>query len=278
MPVIKLYPNGSTCGTPNQSKHERVKRDVVKGWSPRSVKGQRDWFYSVELDGLRGPLIGHSFTLTLRDTPETAEDFHKLREAFFARQRRKGMVRAHWLIEWQARKSPHLHGILYYPTQSAGNLIIPDWLEVAKDYRPSWQGQHTCEIYSIRGWLQYLAKHGSRGVKHYQRDNVNIPPGWEKTGRLWGHLGDWPTRSPMKFGINQEGYWVYRRLIRSWAIAAARAEGKPHQIRYARQMLKSSDPGMSPVRGTSEWVPTDLGVRFLAFLSGEGFRITQDDG
>lgn len=274
MPILKFYPNGSTSGNPPaMNSHKRAKRQDVIGWSKKSARNQKVFFYSVDINQLSGH--GVSCTLTLRDCPETSDDFHRLRVNLIKRLRRYGLIRGHWLIEWQRRGVPHLHGCFYFDSPSAGAWIVPSWLEVSAQYGSGWRGQDVKPIYDAVGWLQYLAKHGARGVDHYQRSNENRPQGWEKTGRLWGQVGEWPCREAMKFTVQKEAYWVYRRLVRSWSIAKARAEFDAYQLKYVRRMLTCNDRPLSEVRGTSDWVPVDVSSQFIVWLGGEGHEIKQ---
>ena len=94
------------------------------------------------------------------------------------------------------------------------------------------------------GWLQYLSKHAARGAAHYQRAQGSIPSGWEgMTGRMWGHLGDFPTHEPLGLELDDCGWFRFRRIVRGWRCAQARSERKvsPGRIKSARRMLCCSD-------------------------------------
>lgn len=131
-----------------------------------------------QTDQLTG--AGVALTLTLRDCPPTADDWHKLRRAWEKRMVRAGMVRLHWVTEWQRRGVPHLHCAIWFP--DAYDTITPTraWVEVASAYGAGLRGQHARIIDGPVGWFQYLAKHAARGVKHYQRTADSIPEGWQK--------------------------------------------------------------------------------------------------
>jgi len=282
MPIMKFYPNGGSAGNPNPvNTHQRAKRGKVQGWTPRAARNQRNFFFSVDTGSLTGH--GFSFTLTLRDCPPTAAEFHRMRDALMKRLARLGMIRGHWLVEWQRRGVPHLHGVAYFEDANAGYHIVSKWLEIASDFGAGLRGQDCKPIHAIRGWLQYLAKHGSRGVSHYQRSNDNVPKEWkEKTGRLWGKVGDWPIREPMRFRVDREGYWQYRRVVRRYCLSAARKESNWRSVSYLRRMLKSADRPTSEVRGVADWVPLDVQIRIVLWLGSEGCRVVQvledDDG
>ena len=256
--------------------HKRAKRSAVVGWSQKSARSQRNWFYSQNISGLSG--VGYSYTLTVKDCPETSEQFHSHRTALLKRLDRLGAIRSHWLIEWQRRQVPHLHGCVYFSDSDVDSRsIIRSWCDITRGVRSASIGQNVKPIYDELGWLGYLAKHGARGVSHYQRLNSNIPEGWKKTGRMWGYTGQWPTDDPMRFEIDRDGYFVWRRVSRSWAVSQARSaeSNRSAQIRYARGMLKCWDKSLSPVRGVSEWLPVDISSRLVVWLGSQGFKVQQ---
>ena len=105
MPVITVYQHGQSSGTPPmRNDHQRAKRDDVTGWSDKTARSNTRFLQSVSLDGLSGH--GFAFTLTLRDCPESHDDWHKIRKAFTMRLQRSGMIRLHWVTEWQRRGVP----------------------------------------------------------------------------------------------------------------------------------------------------------------------------
>ncbi len=281
MPTISAYQNGATAHIPNGgvSLHERAKRGLVKGWTKESVRRHTKWLYAVNVDRLNGH--GYALTTTMRDCPESSDVFHALRRNFLDRVGRMGaLVRAHWVIEWQRRGVPHMHLALYFEcelTVLEQFRLKQHWQELCGPYGASLGAQYLLPISGPSGWLQYLSKHAARGAAHYQR--VGKPSGWEKTGRLWGHEGAWPVDEPMRFDVPRAAYFQYRRLVRAWRLADARAEKDPdtrrRRIRSARRMLKSNDRTMSEVRGISEWIGQDTLLCFLAALASQGFEVRQ---
>lgn len=282
MRTLKVYLHGATMGTqPGNNSHVRTKRGKVGGWSAGATRRNVAFLRSVEPDSLLvgpdGPLIGIALTLTLRDCPPTSEAFHKLRRAFLMRLERMGLYRCHWVIEWQRRGVPHLHGAFWFPNEKPVNpygprrteTILNHWMELVAEYGVSRRAQHVAVIHDAIGWFQYVAKHAARGVGHYQRSSENIPEGWTSTGRMWGKTGEWVTRDAMEFRLGNDVYFRLRRLARSWRKADARGSNG-YRIRAARQMLKSNDPDLSKLRGVSEWIPQDLMLTLLDVARGTG--------
>lgn len=282
MPIISVYRHGMTCGVaPARNSHERSPRGDVGGWSDGSTRRNTRFLYSIQEQQLHG--LGFAVTLTVRDCPETAEAWHKLRRAWIMRMTRLGMVRLHWVTEWQRRGVPHLHCALWFSQEAVERLgDVELYMAIQKAWTslvPSAlaRSQHVKEIDGPMGWFQYVSKHAARGVRHYQRNSANIPQGWQsRTGRMWGHTGSWPTRDAIK--INMEGaegdggFYAFRRLVRAWRIADARGDAARHRL--AKRVLRCTDPKLSAVRGLSEWVPEAVQDGFLANLSDRGFSVT----
>jgi hypothetical protein len=221
----------------------------------------------VEADRLDG--VGYGVTLTLRDCPDS-EQWARLLLALFTRLRRAGFIRWHWVVEWQRRGVPHLHMAVYGPAggPNPGLWVQRAWLELAARYGAGSRSQDATAITGPVGWLKYLSKHASRGVRHYQRQGK--PDGWETTGRLWGHGGDWPTAEPVRLELDGPEFWRYRRMVRGWAIAEARTRGDVKAAAYLRGMLACSDPGLSAARGVSQWVPGPVALRMAAAAGWDG--------
>lgn len=289
MPVVRLYQHGMTAGVPPRvNNHQRVPRGECGGWSEAATRRNVRFLYSVLDQRLDGD--GHAVTLSLRDCPPSADAWQTMRRTFIKRMERAGMVRLHWVTEWQRRGVPHLHGALYFDREVVARrgvsipvLILDAWAAVAGVYGVSSRGQHVKPITDGVGWFQYLSKHAARGVSHYQRSSANIPKGWqERTGRMWGHVGAWPTREAVVMGVQGRegdgGWFALRRLVRSWRRADARADpvlkNRPRRIRSARSMLACSDKALSEVRGVSEWCPLVVQDGFLANLAARGYAVT----
>lgn len=277
MRTLKVYLHGATMGTPPASNvHSRAKRGEVNGWSTSATRRNVAFLRSVEPDSLTTtldgtPLIGWAGTFTLRDCPETSDDWHKLRRSFLKRLERRGLYRCHWVTEWQRRGVPHLHGAFWFPeTVPAPYHLTNAWLAVAAPYTVSERAQYILPINDAIGWFQYVAKHAARGTKHYQRSSDGIPEGWKKTGRVWGKTGDWLTRDPLKLQISDDVYYRLRRLVRSWRVADARASGNAYRLASARSMLTCHHRPSSSVRGISEWVDQDTMLTLLDVAQGSG--------
>lgn len=296
MPVVRLYPHGFTAGVaPRVTNHTPPKRGKVAGWSQGATRRNTRFLYSVEDDGLSG--VGVAVTLTLKECPATGAEWHKLRRAWVKRMERLHMVRLHWVTEWQRRGVPHLHCAVYFDElpELAEMLAVKcrrawagqGWLSeadgVAVGFGALERSQHAEPITDAVGWRKYVSKHASRGVSNYQRAAQGIPVGWQgQTGRVWGTCGEWPTRAEVRVNVQGRegdgGWFAFRRLVRSWRRADARAEPVPQKrvgrIRAARSMLKCSERNLSEVRGLSEWAEQGPQDDFLAAVAGMGYAVT----
>ena len=281
MPVLKVYHHGTTAAAGNMPNKNPPKRGKVIGWSAAAVRRNTQFLYSVRAQDLTGH--GFAVTLTLRDCPASHDDWHRLRTAYVKRLRRMGMIRLHWVTEWQRRGVPHLHVAVWLPDPAndheAGRQVIAltrHWLEAgAADLGSQERGQHVTKIDGPVGWFQYVSKHASRGAQHYQRDDSALPHQWEKTGRLWGYSGHWPTDEAMKFDVSKPAFFAFRRIVQRWRLADARASGDRRRIRSARRMLQASNRNVGEVRGVSEWVPMDVQTRIVVHLAAQGHTVDQ---
>lgn len=262
MATLSAYPNGLTMGCTNMGNPNPPKRGRVTGWTPAAARRHTKWLYSVDADGLTG--CGYAVTLTVRDTPPSPEAWQAARRRWLGRLRGRGLVRVHWVVEWQERGTPHLHTAVYFDhelTPLERWQLVGDWLDVASEWGAGPSSQYVLPIDGPVGWLRYLSKHASRGVHHYQRQGK--PDGWETSGRLWGHSEGWPTLQPVQATLTTAEFHRFRRLVRSWRVANARAAGDLRRLRYARRMLACPDARLSAVRGVSEWIPEAVALRLL---------------
>ena len=280
MRTLKLYRHGVTMGTPpKKNAHLRAKRGTVEGWSESATRRMVQFLRSVDENTLSTasddtPLRGYAITLTVRDCPPTADDWKRLRNAYFKRLTRLGVYRVHWVTEWQRRGVPHLHGAVWLPADVPRGELLLNWVAVADEYGAKLRGQYSLEINDTIGWFKYLSKHSARGVQHYQRHPENIPPAWKKkTGRVWGKTGDWQTHDPVAFSISDPAFYRLRRILRGWRLADARQTGNGFRIRSARNKLKSHTRELSNVRGASEWLEMGPSLAILDYLKGEGYEI-----
>ena len=200
-------------------------RTEVQGWTLHSIRRNTQFLYSVEEAEL-GHLKGAALTLTVKDTPASGEEWAKLRHRWLQAIYRDGAVLVHWVTEWQRRGAPHMHCSVFWHHQQQAEKAIGHWLRIAKEFNPKRSGQHWNPIYDVLGWNQYVSKHASRGLFHYQRSPDSIPPGWrgKSTGRIWGTRGDWPTREPIEIDLPPKIGFMLRRVMRRRRISRVRLE------------------------------------------------------
>lgn len=180
---------------------------------------------------------------------------------------RAGLEMSHWVVEWTARGRPHLHAALYTDSVDLTLPAVVAWVEVtaARGYSVRMKAQHVVPIDGPAGWLEYLAKHASRGAQHYQRQGA--PEGWETTGKLWGTSGEWPVAEPIEYPLMDSAFWRYRRLARSYQRAKYRALGRYKAMRMVGSNYR--DPNGGRRMGVSGWIPEDVSLSLLS-LASEG--------
>lgn len=312
MPMAKVYRHGATIACDGNGKAEPPERTKCNGWTRSAIRRNRDFLYSVDERGLTGK--GFALTLTVKVCPPTHEEWKALREAYMVRLRRLGMLRAHWLTEWQRRGVPHLHAAVWFPEEVTDRWVpggferylVAHWAQLASEPYGARDGaQHVTPIYDVVGWNQYVSKHAARGLSHYQRNPENIPEGWREvgTGRMWGYLATkaepWPKVEPARVDMPYPAFATYRRILCGYRLADARtaflkardalARAKtPDQaksagqalraarrrIRQARCVRRGPTPQISATRPVSEWLPEAVQLRVLALLAQEGHDLS----
>lgn len=267
MATLKVYQNGLSFGI-GGGNSSPPKRGTVQGWTAATARRQRQWLYSVDTSELTGQ--GYAVTLTLRDCPETSDDWAAARNALFKRFRRIDLSGLHWVTEWQTRMVPHLHLAAYFPDSlpQGGWELTNAWLDLCKSlgWAAGFGSQDVKPIDGALGWLKYQSKHAGRSAAHYQRSGM--PPGWEKSGRLWGVIGHWPTREPVEASLNREQFHRYRRLMRAYVLAAAKRDGDVRRVTFLKRApARETDPVLNSVRGLSEFAPQNDAIRLLELLN-----------
>jgi hypothetical protein len=272
VPACTVSRHGLAMSRPTLKPKSRGKRGLCTGWSASASRRNTRFLWSIREDQL--PSLGIAFTGTIRDCPPHPDLWKALREAFFVRLRRSGLKLAHWVTEWQLRGCPHLHCALYFDApreslQAITHQVLRHWLEVSASYGSLTHSQHLAAITDSVGWSQYTAKHASRGAAHYQRSDACIPSAWKgrSVGRVWGHLGDWPTIDPVRYTLDEASFFKLRRILKGYRLSQARNERDPkkraRRITSARRSLKSPDSQKSRLRGQSEWISARTSERVL---------------
>lgn len=256
MPIATILPNGgkSYMAYPSPDRPQ-PKRGETSGWSRDVARRNTDFLMSVQADQLTGH--GYALSLTIKDSPATPGDWQKIRRALVERLRRMGMVRMHWLTEWQRRQVPHLHAAVWFSDPQDRGRILEHWLAVAAAYRAGPFSQHVVDITGTVGWFEYLAKHATRSVTNYQRSPQSVPPAWKGvTGRMWGHIGSWPVSEPKELDLSVRAWWQYRRLMIRYQIAKARRQKDSDRVRYLNAYRAKAPEETSRVQALPRfWIP-----------------------
>jgi len=282
MPVLKAYPSGLTLSRPHAGTPPTdTKRGRVVGWSTQAAARHVAWLMSIDHDPLMRDAELWAYTLTVRDTPGSAKEFHALRRAWFMRLERALPLASVtplwcWVMEWQQRGTPHLHGVIVAPPGSGATvhaLVNIAWPDLARSWGASSLGQDVRRVDGAPGWFAYLAKHIGRGKGHAQR--TGLPPGWQSSGRLWGHSEGWPT-SEVVWEVDGAAFVQLRRLVHSWALADARSERDPNVRRrrmvYLRRRRRQPAESSQFV-GMREWCPPEVFSRLMLWCASQGSEL-----
>lgn len=300
MRTPKLYRHRLTMSTQPATRSGGGKRGTISGWSPGAARRNLAFLGSVDERHLTGH--GYAITLTVRDCPATVEDWQKAQRAWIQRQTNAGLIRLHWVMEFQRRGTPHLHAAAWYESPQ-GAKPLTDWVDITAHLGTGIKAQHLRDIEGPVGWFEYMGKHCGRGAAHYQRRQESLPQQWKRSPRVWGHRGDWTLEEPCDGQLTDRQYFRLRRRIRAWRLARARAAvpgpgwtwqlgtllsrpicrdmnippelfGKANttlrkrlrNLQYVRAMLRCNEPKRSNVQGVSEWIPQDVQQQLLRDL------------
>lgn len=263
-------------------------RTATKGWTPNVARRNEQRLQQVDFEAIDG--VPAFVTLTMPSgqmSDVSAADFHGWLKSWLRYMKRHGLTHYYWILEFQASGNPHLHVLVWLDHE-------PEPLETFKALR-SWvgilnksgvgarlQGQiwepidvgaeitvdgETVPAHPERV-LMYLAKHAARGVAHYQRQIENMPDDWQyRSGRVWGHDRGLPLCAQEDVETDYPTFHRFRRLVRRWRLAEARsikdADRRRAAIVQARGSLKCGRPDVSPYRGVSAWIPSDVASALL---------------
>lgn len=296
MPVISVYHGGTSASVLSGVAPKKHERGLAQGWTQGSAARNNRFLMSIKPDSLTGMPWALTLTIPAADAGRgelpDSRDFHRMLRSMIAVMRRLGALRWHWVIEMTSKKTPHIHMAVWFPFDlDAAKIqlrIRGAWERITSSagLRVSQAAQDVKRM-DNGGWLQYLSKHGARGVKHYQRMREALPQSWrDRPGRMWGYGGDWPAveeRKPIRKAMGTRAFWVYRRWVAAWCRANASKTRnqrlKRRYIRQARAMLKCGKRSLSEVKPISVWIPESVTRRFLEALEAEyDRRLFEADG
>lgn len=254
--MFTSYLHGASVGRSKIIAAPPTKRSGCSGWSTGAALRNMRFLQSIPEESLAG-LVGYGFSFTIRDCPTDPQSFARAVDRLCVNLRRghrfyPAAELVHWVIEWQRRGVPHLHGIIWCKPhgQDMAYNLTGAWLQACMgQWGASIHGQSVKRLYDVKGWSDYLSKHASRGANHYQRSRASLPIAWSrKTGRMWGKRGVWIVVPPRQFVAlivgspshaaalagdevrgdpadqDRRALWAERRLIRSWSVSKARQQ------------------------------------------------------
>lgn len=263
MARVRVWPGGTSGGFPGLREGAAPPRGVIRGWTAGAARRNSAFLWSV--DPTKVETGGWSVTLTMGGLPDNAERWALARRAVLDAIRASGAQCWHWVTEWTEAGRPHMH-MAVVGGERVDAAILLAWFKACDRYAwpASIDGQHIKPMHGPAGWLEYLSKHATRGVKHYQRQGA--PEGWESTGRLWGHGGDWPRSEAVELEMTHEEFWRYRRLVLAYQRQKVLNSGivvrHPKALRRAIG-ARYGDPKTGAMAGLSGWVPEAVALALI---------------
>lgn len=289
-----------------QPKHlQGLKRGNTSGWSKSASQTNTRFLMSIDMQKLSG--IPYSVTLTipaLGDEVPNSLEFHNMLNDLFKRMIYRGnWLRVHWLIEFTAKLTPHVHMTVWVnesepetPEIGEADLFsstLFNWSQICqkRGLKISPKSQYVRRVDS-QVWLEYLSKHGARGKANYQR--ARLPESWQKSsGRMWGKRGNWSEREqPIEVNFSISEFHTFRRLGRNLLLSKLRSQIKNvdnkllnlpddlvgearkkeltmrkkslvRSLSYAKNMLNCPDRKLSTVRPLQFWFPQETSLKLV---------------
>lgn len=300
MPTISIRAHG-TSATRNQTVVNPATGEIVKltafnqpertatrGWTSNVARRNEQRLQQIDFDGIEGVPAFVTLTMPSGQMSEvSAAEFHGWLKRWLQYMKRHGMFHYYWILEFQASGNPHIHVLVWL--DHAWDALeqfkaLRSWVGIlnksgvgARLQGQIWEDIDVGGTITVDGEtvpahpervLMYLAKHAARGVAHYQRQIENMPDDWQfRSGRVWGHDRGLPLREQEDFETDYSTFWTFRRLVRRWRISEARgikdADRRRKAISQARGSLRCSRRDVSPYRGVSAWVPSDVASALL---------------
>lgn len=263
-------------------------RTATKGWTPNVARRNEQRLQQIDFDAVEGVPAFVTLTMPSGQMEDvTAAMFHSWLKSWLRYMKRHGMSHYYWILEFQASGNPHLHVLVWLdhtPDPLETYRALRSWVGIlnksgvgARIQGQIWESIDVGGEIAVDGEpvpahpervLMYLAKHAARGVAHYQRQIENMPEDWQfRSGRVWGHDRGLPLQEQEDVETDYPTFHRFRRLVRRWRLAEARsikdADRRRAAIVQARGSLKCGRPDISPYRGVSAWIPSDVASALL---------------
>lgn len=190
-----------------------------------------------------------------------------------------------WMADRYEEWDRHLRQYIVWDNNESAVVsnVVVKWLELteAEGLHTSSNSQDVQLIDGNEAWLVYIAKHGIRGVKHYQRALDNMPDEWrDGAGAMWGHDRKMPVADDSVLPMDMRAFHQFRREARKWCCAHACMIKDPHRrakaIGQARRSNRCCRPELSVVRPVSVWIPKDVTISIVKGLRSRGYMIGWD--
>lgn len=263
-------------------------RTATKGWTANVARRNEQSLQQIDFDAIDGVPAFVTLTMPSQQMGEvSAAMFHGWLKRWLQFMKRHGLQHYYWILEFQASGNPHLHVLVWLdrewePLETF--KALRSWVGIlnksdvgARIQGQIWESIDVGGTITVDGEpvpahpervLMYLAKHAARGVAHYQRQIENMPDDWQyRSGRVWGHDRGLPLRAQQDYECDYATFHCFRRLVRRWRCSEAQGIKDPERRRtailQARGMLKCPRPDISPYRGVSAWIPSDVASQLL---------------
>ncbi|WP_195215055.1 rolling circle replication-associated protein [Bifidobacterium breve] len=296
MPRLTIRRHGASACIPHRPAPNAGKppvRQANRGWTRAAARRNAQYLQRLDFAAIRGRAYAATLTIPAQAMNRvTPERMHRWLDTLIKHLHRHGLLHYHWVIEFTARHTPHIHMTIWMDdgqnnqaVESAETtaLVIGKWLAITNNdgIPTTGKAQDARPLDGDDAWLAYIAKHTQRGILHYQRALSNMPENWtNKPGAMWGHSRNTPLTNDSTHPMSMKAFHQFRRETRKWCRARAVRIKDPQRramaIRQARRMNRCSNPKLSPVRPISIWMPDTITRQICTGLRRQGYMIGND--
>lgn len=232
-----------------RSKGFQKGKNALKGWTPVSLRSNTKFLQEIDPDPLVRDYVGLFVTLTFRDVPESAQRCNDLRVAWWKEMKALGAEICHWCMEFQVRKAPHYHQMIWFrkgaELEEMRRRAVEIWLRMTRRYGTEEVGQDVKVIGGTRDLFAYVAKHSDKKFRGSQRDAKLIPEKWYgQTKGVWGKTRNWPKCPRIEQEVSRDTAQELAKKVYQRTVDQLEGSEEPELRRaaeYARDCIEKLD-------------------------------------
>lgn len=246
---------GTGVSADRMTERQKHNRADNRGWTTQATRNLANYLMALDLVAVAGYPCEATLTIPADCMGRVSSELmHRMLHNWLRAMGRHGMSHYVWVLEFTANRTAHIHVTMWLDApipeaEWAGAYPKVLWVRqcLAHDVPALLSAQDFKHLDDTpENWLKYVAKHSTRGVKHYQRLMDGLPDDWRRhPGAMWGHdrkLDDY-LGERMDLSMSMRAFWAFRREIRRRMVQQAKTISDPRKrgrnIVAARRCLKT---------------------------------------